>query len=103
MTNRQKFKDLTFNEKIVHWKWVSLSKLAIITVNSVYHTDINNANETFKKVFDRFGTLAQQGVNVIGYELNTEEKWAVLVGISTPDQGKTILGHAQLFLIESGK
>lgn len=31
------------------------------------------------------------------------EKWCSLFGISTPDGGKTILGHIQLFLIEGAK
>jgi clathrin heavy chain len=32
-----------------------------------------------------------------------DKKWAALFGISTPDGGKTINGHIQLYLIEGGK
>jgi len=42
-------------------------------------------------------------VQIIGYILEAGEKWCALYGISTPDGGKTIVGHIQLFLIEGAK
>lgn len=49
----------------------------------------------------RSGALSSENpVQIIGYGLESSEKWCALYGISTPDGGKTINGHIQLFLIE---
>lgn len=55
------------------------------------------------KILDRSGPLAEASVQIIGYHLDSSEKWCSLFGISTPDGGKTILGHIQLYLIEGAK
>lgn len=85
-------------------KWVNNDKLGIITKSSVYHTDISNNDESeITKVMDRSGQLAVDGVSIIGYCLDSNSSWCCLYGISSPDKGKTILGHAQLFLIADKK
>lgn len=90
---KQKLKDLVFNENIVYWKWISLTKLALVTATAVYHADISNPNEAQVKILDRSGSLASESVQIIGYCIETNEKWCALYGISTPDGGKTINGH----------
>ena len=35
--------------------------------------------------------------------MGPDRKWSALFGISTPDGGKTINGHIQLYFIEGGK
>ena len=50
------------------------------------------------KVFDRAGDLKED--QIIGYVLGPDEKWGALFGISSPDGGKTINGHFQLYFIE---
>ena len=52
-------------------------------------------------MFDRAGDLKDD--QIIGYVLAPDEKWAALFGISSPDGGKTINGHIQLYFIEGGK
>lgn len=53
---------------------------------------------------DRTGPLGpENAVQIIGYGLENSEKWCALYGISTPDGGRTINGHIQLFLIEAAK
>jgi hypothetical protein len=31
MGKKEKLKDLVFNENITYWKWISLTKLALVT------------------------------------------------------------------------
>lgn len=91
---------MEINDKIVYWHWVNNKVLAYVTSTSVFHINID-AGETAPpvKILDRSGPLAEQTVQIIGYNLEGNEKWCSLYGISTPDGGKTILGHIQLFLI----
>lgn len=52
---------------------------------------------------DRANALADSvNVQIIGYNLDPQEKWCALYGISTTD-GKTINGHIQLFSIDLQK
>lgn len=87
------------NENIVFWKWVNNDILAYVTTSSVYHVNIKNDLQESVKVMDRNGPLIDD--QIIGYQLDMEQKWAVLFGIGTPDGGTTINGNIQLFLIES--
>lgn len=87
MTKKEKLKDLSFTENVVHWKWISEKKLAIVTTTSVYHVDITNPNENQVKILDRFGNIAAENVQIIGYTVEANEKWCALFGISTPDGG----------------
>jgi len=45
VAKKEKLKDITFTENIVHWTWFKESKLAVVTPTSVYHIDITNPNE----------------------------------------------------------
>lgn len=83
------------------WKWASNKILAVVTTTSVYHVNIANENAKEVKVFDRAGDLKED--QIIGYVLAPDEKWGALFGISSPDGGKTINGHIQLYFIEGGK
>lgn len=101
MDSRKKLKHLELNENIVFWKWVNNAKVALVTSSQVIQVNIEKENEEQVKIMDRNGPLAD--AQIVGYQLDPQEKWAVLFGISTPDGGKTINGHIQLFLIESQK
>lgn len=77
--------------------------MAVVTNSSVYHVSIADKNNEVK-VFDRAGGLVDsQFTQIIGYALEPNEKWAALYGMNTPDGGKTINGHIQLYFIEGGK
>lgn len=52
---------------------------------------------------DRSGPLASDGVSIIGYCVDANQNWCCLYGISSPDKGKTILGHGQFFMIPEKK
>ena len=68
MDKKEKLKHVELFEQVVYWKWVNLSKLAVVTTMSVYHINITNTNETHFKILDRAGTLsAENPVQIIGY------------------------------------
>ena len=104
MDKKEKLKHVELNELVVFWRWVNVNKLSVVTPTSVYHLNITNPGEQQVKILDRAGALAPENpVQIIGYILEAGEKWCALYGISTPDGGKTIVGHIQLFLIEGAK
>jgi clathrin heavy chain len=45
LDQKKKLKTIELTENIVFWKWVSTTKLAIVTNSSVYHINIANENE----------------------------------------------------------
>ncbi len=104
MDTKQKLKNVEFAEPVIFWKWPNATKLAVVTTSSVYHIDITNPNEDQTLILERAGPLkADQGIQIIGYGVDPSQKWCALWGISTPDGGKTINGHIQLFLTEGSK
>ena len=103
MDTKQKLKNVEFPEPVIFWKWPNASKLAIVTATNVFHIDINNPNEDQSKVLERAGSLAEQNIQIIGYGVDPTQRWCALWGITTPDGGKTINGHIQLFLTEGSK
>ena len=48
------------------------------------------------RIFDRAGPL-EGSAQIINYTADNSETWCLLTGISTPDGGKTINGHMQLY------
>lgn len=97
---RQKLKVHDFPEQIVYWRWLTAAKLAIVTNRTVYHWNMDGADVPIR-IFDRSGPLAEANSQVINYATDQGEKWCLLTAISTPDGGKTINGHMQLFFIEA--
>lgn len=100
LNSKAKLKHIEFSENIVFWKWVNANILGVVTTNSVYHVNISNESKQVK-VFDRAGDLKED--QIIGYVLGPDEKWGALFGISSPDGGKTINGHIQLYFIENAR
>jgi len=99
---KQKIKVHDFPEPIVYWRWLSHSKLALVTVRSVYHWSMEGSDVP-KKMFDRSGPLEGANAQIIGYATDASEAWLLLTAISTPDRGKTILGHIQLYFSTTGQ
>ncbi|KAG6381525.1 hypothetical protein JVT61DRAFT_112 [Boletus reticuloceps] len=78
---KQKVKSHTNNEDVVFWKWASPPQ----------------------KVFDRHPTLA--GAQIINYRVTPDEKWLVLIGISsnaTNPSAFKVKGAMQLYSRERG-
>jgi len=87
-------------EQIVCWRWLNPRLLGIVCEKDVYHWNVENANTTPEKIFQRAGKLAEAGVQVINYACNSQQTWCLVTGISTPDQGRTIEGNMQLYSME---
>eukprot|EP00922_Rhytidocystis_sp_ex-Travisia-forbesii_P044502 GHVS01066380.1.p1 GENE.GHVS01066380.1~~GHVS01066380.1.p1 ORF type:complete len:1807 (-),score=256.84 GHVS01066380.1:448-5775(-) len=106
LDTKQKLAVHQFPENIVLWKWLKPRQLAVISDKSVYHWKVEGGEEVGgsqqqpEKIFDRQGKLAEASTQLIGYASDKEQKWCVLVGISTQDGGKSIDGSMQLYSIE---
>mmetsp|Transcript_25743 Transcript_25743/g.76674 ORF Transcript_25743/g.76674 Transcript_25743/m.76674 type:complete len:1721 (-) Transcript_25743:262-5424(-) len=85
---------------IIFWRWVANRKLALICEQDVYHWNLEQANSTPEKMFQRAGKLAEAGTQIINYSANSQGSWCLLTGISTQDQGRTIDGSMQLYSVE---
>lgn len=90
-------------ESVVLWKWVSPQVLALVSPSAVYHSNYSQGEANCQRIVDRQGPLAESSTQIVSYGLDPAGKFSAIVGISTPDAGKTINGHIQLCLIEAGK
>ena len=72
-----------------------MSKLAIVTSRTVFHWAMEGSDAP-ARIFDRAGPL-EGSAQIINYTADNSETWCLLTGISTPDGGKTINGHMQLY------
>jgi clathrin heavy chain len=108
---KQKVKSHLMHEDVVFWKWISPTTLAIVSDTAVYHwiafAPASAPNTVTAdapvKVFDRHATLA--GNQIINYRATPDEKWLVLVGISsntTNPAGFKVKGAMQLYSRERG-
>ncbi|EKX72660.1 clathrin heavy chain, putative [Theileria equi strain WA] len=87
-----------FEENIVFWKWVSQDDLAIVTDNFVYHWNVGKSDP--KVMFERSGKLAEQSTKLVGYASDKQQKWCLIFGIYSLDQGNTVDGAIQLYSTE---
>lgn len=102
---KSKMKSFQITQPVVFWKWITPTKLGLVTATSVYHWDMNvrvsfcckcwycctsvlnlklllllqGASDP-EKVFDRTANL--EGTQIINYRVDPQEKWCVLVGIA---------------------
>ena len=74
--------------------------LALVGEKDIYHWNLEVANSTPEKMFQRSGKLAEAGTQVISYAANSQMSWCLLTAISTQDQGRTIDGNMQLYSVE---
>jgi len=99
LETKSKLKVWNCPDTVVFWRWLSPNKIALVTNTSVFHWSMDgDANPV--KMFDRAEALAAQDCQIIGYSVDADEKWLLLSGIATPDGGKTINGHLQLYSVE---
>ncbi|KAI5858017.1 armadillo-type protein [Tricharina praecox] len=94
-----KLKSHAMDADVVFWKWISEKAIGLITDTSVYHWDILDPSQNAPvKMFDRHMNL--QGSQIINYRVNSDEKWMVVVGISS-QQGR-VVGSMQLYSKDRG-
>ncbi|KAF9336702.1 hypothetical protein BG006_007769 [Podila minutissima] len=89
---KTKVKAHLMHDDVEFWKWISLKSLALVTGTSVYHWSMEGDSQPVK-VFDRHASL--NGNQIINYRVNSDEKWMVLVGISS--QNGRVAGAMQLY------
>lgn len=77
---KTKVKSHLMHDDVEFWKWISLKSLALVTGTSVYHWSMEGDSQPVK-VFDRHASLT--GSQIINYRVNSDEKWMLLVGISS--------------------
>lgn len=100
---KQKVKSHTMNEDVVFWKWVSDTTIGMVTESAVYHWTIADQTSPPQKIFDRHPTLA--GSQIINYRVTPDEKWLVLIGISsntTNPSAFKVKGSMQLYSRDRG-
>ena len=98
MAASSKLVTTTLNEKVVFWRWISDTKLALVGATSVYHLDITQgASAAPAKIFDRLPNLAN--CQIMSYDVDSTEKWCYLIGLYS-DANRNILSHIQLYSIE---
>lgn len=100
---KQKVKSHAMNEDVVFWKWVSDTTIGMVTESAVHHWTISDPTSPPQKVFDRHPTLS--GTQIINYRVTPDEKWLVLIGISsnaTNPSAFKVKGSMQLYSRDRG-
>jgi hypothetical protein len=103
LATKSKLKSVQFPQQVVFWKWVTPSKLGLVTATAVYHWDVEGAAGDPVKVFDRAANLEQ--TQIISYRVDPTEKWCVLVGIApgAPERPQLVKGFMQLYSVEQAR
>ncbi|PRW61204.1 clathrin heavy chain [Chlorella sorokiniana] len=99
---KAKLKSVQFGQQVVFWKWISATKLGLVTATAVYHWDMQGTSDPVK-VFDRAANLEQ--TQIISYRVDFSEKWCVLVGIApgAPERPQLVKGFMQLYSVEQSR
>ncbi|XP_075389517.1 clathrin heavy chain 2 isoform X1 [Tenrec ecaudatus] len=92
---KTRMKAHVMTDKVVFWKWVSLSTVALVTETAVFHWGMDGDVPPVK-MFDRHFSLA--GCQVIQYRMDPNQKWLLLIGISA--QQNRVVGMIQLYSID---
>lgn len=102
LASKQKLKSVQFSENVIYWRWVTPSRIGLVTATSVYHWDLDGSEEPVK-VFDRTSNL--QNTQIISYRIDPTEKWCVLVGIApgAPERPQLVKGFMQLYSVEQSR
>ncbi|UKJ88832.2 clathrin heavy chain [Theileria orientalis] len=87
-----------FDQKVSYWKWLSNKELVVVTDNYVYHWEVGKSDP--RLVFERYGKLLESTTKLVGYSADVLNKWCLIFGIYSNDQGATIDGAIQLYSTE---
>ncbi|EDO05779.1 uncharacterized protein BBOV_IV001820 [Babesia bovis T2Bo] len=98
LETKEKIGTHQFTESVVFWNWISPTKLGIVTDNSVYHWNIGSEEPVL--IFNRSGKLAEPSTKLVDYASDAENKWCILTGVYSTDQGATVEGAIQLYSTE---
>lgn len=102
LDTKQKLKAFQMPETVEFWKWLTPTKIGLVTNSSVYHWDVEGSADPVK-IFDRTPNL--QGAQIINYRISPDAKWCVLIGITAgaPERPQLAKGFMQLFSVEQQK
>ncbi|KTW31407.1 hypothetical protein T552_00051 [Pneumocystis carinii B80] len=89
---KTKLKAYVMEEEVQFWTWANEQMIGLVTKSSVYHWPLQPDTQPIK-VFERHTSMAD--TQIINYHINKNEKWSVLIGISSRE-GR-IVGSMQLF------
>ncbi|GFE55454.1 clathrin heavy chain [Babesia ovis] len=98
LDTKEKIGTHQFTESVVFWSWIAPTKLAIVTDTSVYHWTVGSGEPML--MFSRSGKLAEQSTKLVHYASDSDNKWCILCGIYSTDQGATVEGAIQLYSTE---
>uniref|UniRef100_A0A3B0MZ50 Clathrin heavy chain n=1 Tax=Theileria annulata TaxID=5874 RepID=A0A3B0MZ50_THEAN len=86
-----------FDQRIIYWKWLNNMELVIITETLVYHWMIGSNP---KYMFELTGKLLDSNTKIVGYSSDITNKWCLVFGIYSNDQGVSIDGVIQLYSVD---
>ncbi|QSL65563.1 hypothetical protein MERGE_002876 [Pneumocystis wakefieldiae] len=89
---KTKLKAHVMEEEVQFWTWANEQMIGLVTKSSVYHWPLQPDAQPVK-AFERHTSMAD--TQIINYHINKNEKWSVLIGISSRE-GR-IVGSMQLF------
>jgi clathrin heavy chain len=102
LDTKTKLKSVQFAQGVVFWKWVSPTRLGLVTATAVYHWDMAGAGDPVK-AFDRAANL--ENTQIISYRVDPTAKWCVLVGIApgAAERPQLVKGFMQLYSVEQAR
>lgn len=99
LSNKSKIGQVELNEEVGFWTWINAEILAIVTKSSVYHLNITSAPNKAQHMFDKASQVS--GAHIMGYQVNHDQTWALLYGISGADG--QVNGAMQLYFLSQKK
>jgi clathrin heavy chain len=101
LDTQEKLKDITINYDIDYWKWLSDKVIGIVTKTSVLALSIDAVDSPAKKIFDRSGALANQGLFVMNLSVDATFQWFALSAIGSSKDGNKVIvnGYIQLYFV----
>ena len=102
MDQKAKVKVHQMPERVVYWRWLNPTMMALVTESAVYKWAMEGAAEP-EKLFDRSPNLRDN--QIIGCRSSEDLKWFVVVGIAPggPETGNLVRGNMQLFSVAQNK
>eukprot|EP01025_Chloroclados_australasicus_P037130 TRINITY_DN3781_c1_g3_i1.p1 TRINITY_DN3781_c1_g3~~TRINITY_DN3781_c1_g3_i1.p1 ORF type:complete len:1706 (-),score=246.11 TRINITY_DN3781_c1_g3_i1:418-5535(-) len=99
LDTKQKLKSHEMPQGVAFWKWISDTKLGLVTGTEIFHWDMNGTGGPVK-VFDREANL--QSSQIINYRVDPTEKWCILIGIAPgpAERPNLIKGFMQLYSVD---
>lgn len=99
LETKAKLKSVQFPQAVAFWRWLSPTRLGLVTATAVFHWESEAPGDPVK-VFDRAANL--EGAQIISYRADAAGKWCALVGIApgAPERPALVRGAMQLYSVE---